>query len=510
MTSPLLTVKGVSKAFPGVQALDKVDFEAYAGKVVALLGENGAGKSTLMKILSGAYRPDVGEIVLDGVHIHPQNPHQAQELGISIIYQEFNLTPNQSVATNIFLGREPRSKGIIGTAGFVDRDNMRQETLRLLSLVGARFPPETLVRNLSVAEQQMVEIAKALAVQAKVIIMDEPTSALGKEEVRVLFQIVQNLKEQGLAVIFITHRLEEVFEISDHIVVFRDGRRVGEMTIDEASADKIIAMMVGRALDRSSTHKAQAPKGDVVLEVRNLNRKGLLHNISFQLHKGEILGIAGLVGAGRTETVRAIFGADRLDSGEVLVAGKPALITSPKSAVRAGLALVPESRQAHGLVLIHSVERNVALPNLDRLASKSVFVRRSQMRSMVEDYTTKLNIRTPSIEQKVMNLSGGNQQKVVLAKWLAIGPKVLILDEPTRGIDVGAKAEVYSIMNELAQQGIGIIMISSEMPEILAMSDRILVMCEGRVAGELNRAEATQERIMEFASGQSAVSKGEI
>jgi ribose transport system ATP-binding protein len=381
---PILFVKEISKAFPGVQALDRVDFAAYSGKVVALLGENGAGKSTLMKILSGVYHQDAGEIYLEGKRIQPQNPHQAQDLGISIIYQEFNLTPNQNVATNIFLGREPRQKGILGTAGFADRAYMRQETLRLLTLVGARFSPDTLVRNLSVAEQQMVEIAKALAVKAKVIIMDEPTSALGKEEVRVLFQIVQNLKEQGLAIIFITHRLEEVFEISDHIIVLRDGHRVGDMSIDDASADKIIAMMVGRALDRSSTHKAAAKLGPVVLEVRNLNRKGLLHDINFKLHKGEILGIAGLVGAGRTETVRAIFGADGLDSGEILISGQPALIKSPRDAVRAGIALVPESRQAHGLVLIHSVERNVALPNLDRLAAKSAFVRRGDMHTMVK------------------------------------------------------------------------------------------------------------------------------
>jgi ribose transport system ATP-binding protein len=503
-TTPVLTIKGISKSFPGVLALNNVDFEAYSGKVVALLGENGAGKSTLMKILSGVYRPDAGEMFLDGERIHPQNPHQAQELGISIIYQEFNLTPNQNTATNIFLGREPRRKDLIGKVGFVDRALMRQEALRLLSVVGARFSPDTLVRNLSVAEQQMVEIAKALAFQAKVIIMDEPTSALGKEEVRVLFQIVRNLKEQGLAIIFITHRLEEVFEISDHIIVLRDGQRVGEMAIEDASADKVIAMMVGRALDRSSTHKAQAIKGKVVLEVRNLSRKGFLHDINFQLHKGEILGIAGLVGAGRTETARAIFGVDRFDSGEIIVSGKPAQITSPRAAVQAGLALVPESRQAQGLVLIHTVEHNVALPNLDRLAARNIFVNRKHMRSLVGSYVDKLNIRTPSLEQKVMNLSGGNQQKVVLAKWLAAGPKVLILDEPTRGIDVGAKAEVYAIMNELAQQGIGIIMISSEMPEILAMSDRILVMCEGRIAGELSRAEATQARIMEYASGHAA------
>ena len=499
--APILTVKGMSKAFPGVQALDKVDFEAYAGQVTALLGENGAGKSTLMKILSGVYKADEGEIYLNGNQIQPQNPHQAQELGISIIYQEFNLTPNQNVYTNIFLGREPMQKGLVGKLGFVDGHYMRQHSDKLLAQVGARFSNDRLVRNLSVAEQQMVEIAKALSVQAKVIIMDEPSSALGKEEVRVLFDIIQDLKRQGLAIIFITHRLDEVFEIADRAIVFRDGRRAGEVKVADATAEQIIGLMVGRALDRSAVHECMVATQEVVLQVRNLNRKSVLHEINFELHRGEILGLAGLVGAGRTETARAIFGVDRIDTGEIYINGKRVEITSPNSAVKAGLALVPEGRQTQGLVLIQTVERNIALPNLDTL-SRSSFVNRGRMRQVVQKYVDKLNIRTPSLEQRVLNLSGGNQQKVVLAKWLASDPKVLILDEPTRGIDVGAKAEVYAIMNDLVQQGIGIIMISSEMPEILAISDRILVMYEGRIMGELTRAEATQERIMTLASGQ--------
>jgi ribose transport system ATP-binding protein len=499
--APILTVKGMSKAFPGVQALDKVDFDAYAGQVTALLGENGAGKSTLMKILSGVYQGDEGEIHLNGVQIRPQNPHQAQELGISIIYQEFNLTPNQNVYTNIFLGREPMQKGLLGWLGIVDARYMRQHSDQLLTQVGARFTNDRLVRNLSVAEQQMVEIAKALSVQAKVIIMDEPSSALGKEEVRVLFNIIRELKEQGLAIIFITHRLEEVFEIADRAIVFRDGRRAGEVKVAESTTEQLIGLMVGRALDRSQIHECVTATENVVLQVRKLNRKGVLHDISFELHQGEILGLAGLVGAGRTETARAVFGADRIDSGEILIEGKHVEITSPDSAVKAGLALVPEGRQTQGLVLIQTVERNIALPNLDAL-SRGSFVNRSRMRKVVENYVDKLNIRTPSLEQRVLNLSGGNQQKVVLAKWLASNPKVLILDEPTRGIDVGAKAEVYAIMNDLVQQGIGIIMISSEMPEILAISDRILVMYEGRTMGEMTREEATQERIMTLASGK--------
>jgi ribose transport system ATP-binding protein len=499
--TPILIVKGICKAFPGVQACDQIDFDAYAGQVTALLGENGAGKSTLMKILSGVYKADRGEIFLDGVQIQPQNPHQAQEMGISIIYQEFNLTPNQNVFTNIFLGREPMFKNVLGRLGFVDTRYMRRQSELLLTQVGARFSNDRLVRNLSVAEQQMVEIAKALSVQSKVIIMDEPTSALGKEEVQVLFTIIKELKEQGLAIIFITHRIEEVFEIADRAVVLRDGRRVGEVNVAEASSEQIIGMMVGRALDRSHMHEKVAATQEIVLEVRNLNRKGILHDINFELHRGEILGLSGLVGAGRTETARAIFGADRIDSGEIYIEGERVEITSPDSAVKAGLALVPEGRQTQGLVLIQTVERNIALPNLDGL-SRNYLVNRGRMRQMVQKYVDTLNIRTPSLEQRVLNLSGGNQQKVVLAKWLASNPKVLILDEPTRGIDVGAKAEVYSIMNDLVEQGIGIIVISSEMPEILAISDRILVMYEGRIMGELARADATQELIMTLASGQ--------
>jgi len=496
---PLLEVKGVSKAFPGVQALDNVDFEAYGGEVVALLGENGAGKSTLMKILSGVYQPDSGEIWLNGNIIHPQNPHQAQELGISIIYQEFNLTPNQSATTNIFLGREIKNKGIWGRLGFVDYQQQEKIARELLDKVGSHINVNDIIRNLSVAEQQMVEIAKALAVDAKVVIMDEPTSALGKEETATLFRIIENLKSQGLAVIFITHRLEEVFEIADRIIVFRDGKRVGALKINEAMPDKIISMMVGRDLDRSAVRQTHTSQ-EVIFEVKNLTRKGVLENVNFSLNKGEILGLAGLVGAGRTETARTIFGADPLDYGEIYVEGKLAEIKSPVDALKYGIALVPENRQTQGLVLIHSVERNVMLPNLSNLANNG-FIKVQKSKQVVNEFVSKLNIRTPSIQQRVMNLSGGNQQKVVLAKWLASNPKVLILDEPTRGIDVGAKAEVYAIMNELVKQGIGIIMISSEMPEILAMSDRILVMCEGKVMGILDRTEATQEKIMTLASG---------
>ncbi len=500
--TPLLAVRGISKAFAGVKALDKVDFEAYAGEVVALLGENGAGKSTLMKILSGVHRPDEGEIYMDGSPIIPKNPSEAQRLGISIIYQEFNLTPNQSAATNIFLGREPRRGQEAGwPLPWVDRVRMRREAAELLARVGARFSPDALIRDLSVAEQQTVEIAKSLGIRAQIIIMDEPTSALGEEEVEALFGIVENLKAQGIAVIFITHRLEEVFRIADRIIVLRDGRRVGSLPIGEATTDNVISLMVGRALDRSAVHQTKAQTGPAVLEARGLTRRGVIHDVSLAVRRGEILGIAGLVGAGRTETARAIFGADPLDAGEILIDGNPVTITSPNAAVKAGLALVPENRQQQGLILISTVERNIALPNLGSLSGR-LAINRGRLRQVVQDYVERLNIRTPSVLQRVMNLSGGNQQKTVLAKWLASNPKVLILDEPTRGIDVGAKAEVYAIMNRLAEQGIGIIMISSEMPEILAMSDRIVVMHEGSVAAILDRAEASQESIMAYASGQ--------
>jgi ribose transport system ATP-binding protein len=499
---PLLDARGLSKAFPGVQALDKVDFEAYRGEVVALLGENGAGKSTLMKILSGAYQPDEGRIFMDGVGVSPENPRHARDLGISIIYQEFNLTRNQAVWTNIFLGRELRRKGPLGAVNAADRKTMRAKTANLLRRVGARFSPDAIVGNLSVAEQQMVEIAKALSEDAKIIIMDEPTSALGEEEVSLLFQIIRSLKAQNLAVIFITHRLEEVFRIANRIIVLRDGKRVGGMPVREATIQKVVSMMVGRELDRHAVHRTRHGEGNgrkAVLEVRHLSQKGVLQDISFDLRRGEILGVAGLIGSGRTELARAIFGADPIDAGEIRIDGRAVNVRSPSSAVQAGLALVPENRQQQGLVLIHSIQNNIALPALDAVSRHGI-VRTGDMRLLVEKFIRKLRIRTPSPLQRVINLSGGNQQKVVLAKWLAMTPKVLIMDEPTRGIDVGAKAEIYAIMDDLSQQGVGIIMISSELPEVLTMSDRILTMREGRMTGILERSEATEETIMALLS----------
>ena len=498
----ILRMEGISKAFPGVQALDQMDFEVAAGEVVALVGENGAGKSTLMKVLCGVYPRDAGHIFLQGREVEIENPLQAQRLGIAIIYQEFNLTPNQSAAANIFIAREPRQRGVGRLLNLVDRRRMEREAREHLQRVGARVPATALIRDLSVAQQQMVEVAKALAVDARVIVMDEPTSALGEEEVETLFTIIGTLKQQGIAIIFITHRLEEVLRIADRVVVLRDGRRVGGMPIGEATPEKIIHLMVGRELT-DLYHKEEAEIGVPLLEVQGLARRGVVEDVSFTLRRGEILGFAGLVGAGRTETARMLFGVDRRDAGVISMDGKPVDIHSPVDAVAVGLGLVPEDRGLQGLVLKLPVWENVALPSLDHYA-RAGWVDRPALRSLAQEYVDKLNIRTPGLQQKAMFLSGGNQQKVVLAKWLALHPKVLIMDEPTRGIDVGAKAEVHALMSQLAQAGMGIIMISSELPEIMGMSDRILVMHEGRVAAILERAEATQEKIMAYASGEIA------
>lgn len=500
---PVLRMLGISKSFPGVRALENVDFEVYPGEVVALLGENGAGKSTLMKILAGAYQKDSGRIVLNGQETSFTDPQDAQNQGISIIYQEFNLNLKQTVAANIFIGREPLRGGLGQTVRWVDRNQMEADAARLLEVVKARATPRTLVRDLAVAERQLVEIAKALSVDARIIIMDEPTSALGGDETENLFEIIRDLKAQGRAVIFITHRLNEVLAIADRVVVLRDGRLVGSVPIAETSVEHIIGMMVGRTLDQMY-QKETAQIADVVLRAEHLTRAGVVEDVSFELRRGEILGFSGLVGAGRTETARLLFGADRLDSGAVWVDGQQVTLRAPEDAIAAGISLVPEDRGNHGLVLVLSVLKNTVLPNLQRMSARTGWLNQGQMAQEAQDYVERLNIRTPSLQQKVMYLSGGNQQKVVLAKWLMSHPKVLILDEPTRGIDVGAKSEIYALMSQLARAGMGIIMISSEMPEILAMSDRILVMCEGRMTGILDRDEATQERIMALATGHAA------
>ncbi|WP_119071250.1 sugar ABC transporter ATP-binding protein [Aggregatilinea lenta] len=504
---PVLRVESVSKRFPGVHALKEVDFEVYPGEVVALLGENGAGKSTLMKILAGAYHKDSGRIFLRENEINPHDTAESQALGIATIYQEFTLTPNQTAAANIFMSREPRYGGVLKPFHLINRKRMERDAIAMLDTVGAHVPPGALVEKLSVAARQQVEIAKALAVDAQVIIMDEPTSALGKDETRYLFQIVRSLRERGLSIIFITHRLEEVFEIADRVVVLRDGERVGTLTIQDATIDKIIHLMVGRELG-DLYQKETVERGDVVLKADGLTRRGAVEDVSFELRRGEILGFAGLVGAGRTETMRLIFGADHKDAGTIWLDGKPVRVDSPQRAVELGIGLIPEDRGNQGLVLELSVLFNMILPNLNRFARASYF-KAKPARHTATDFVNRLRVRTPGLYQSAKNLSGGNQQKVVLAKWLMANPRVLIMDEPTRGIDVGAKSEIHGLMSDLARQGIGIIMISSEMPEILAMSDRIIVMHEGRISGVLDRAEATQERIMAYASGQGALAESD-
>jgi ABC-type sugar transport system ATPase subunit len=504
---PLLRMTGIDKSFPGVHALDHVDLEVYPGECVALIGENGAGKSTLMKILSGVYQPDAGEIVFAGRPATLHDPRQAQELGTSIIYQEFNLMPNLTVAENVYIGREPNR------GGFVNRRELEAKTQELLDALGVQLDPRAVVRDLRVAEQQMVEIAKALSYNARLVIMDEPTSALTEREVESLFAIVKTLKARGLGVIFITHRLQEIYRICDWVTVLRDGRNAGSIPISAADPDTIVRMMVGRNIadlyDKSLP--AYDQDAEPVLEVRGLSRTGtardaaqiVLQDVSFALRAGEIVGLAGLVGAGRTEVARSIFGADRYDAGEILIEGQPVAIRTPRDAIRRGIGLVPEDRKLQGLVLGLAVRENITLPSLGGIVRLG-FVQLRQEQEIARRFIEALRIRTPSTEQRVVNLSGGNQQKVVIAKWLALRPKVLILDEPTRGIDVGAKAEVHHLIAELAAQGVAVLMISSELPEILGMSDRVLVMRGGRLVADLKRAETTEETIMRFATGVEA------
>ena len=488
---PLLKMEHISKQFPGVLALDDVDFEVYPGEILGFLGENGAGKSTLVKILSGVYHKDSGSMTLDGEAYAPRSPHDAQDLGISTIYQELALVPNLTVAENIFLNREPRR---VSSIGMVDFKEMNRRSEAIMEDLGVDIPGDMPVKRLNVATQQMVEIAKAVSQDAKLIQMDEPTSALSSREADSLFALMRRLKAKGVSVIFISHRLEEVLGVVDRIIVMRDGRRAGTLSIEEATEDKIIQLMVGREVWLFPKEEAEITTP--LLEVRNLSGANGVRDVSFTVHSGEILGLAGLVGAGRTEVARLIFGLDKLASGEVLIEGKLATIGGPADAVRYGIGLVPEDRKQHGLVLMMDVKENISMAMLERLSNSLGRINGRREQEVANRYVKMLSVATPSINQIASNLSGGNQQKVVLAKWLSTEPKLLIMDEPTRGIDVGAKAEVHALMSRLAQQGMGIIMISSEMPEIIGMSDRVLVMCQGRVSGEFERANLSQEEIM--------------
>lgn len=492
---PLLQIEKLSKHFPGVQALDAVDVEVYPGEILGLLGENGAGKSTLIKILSGVYAKDAGRIQFKGQSVEIHNPHHAQSLGITTIYQELALVPQLSVAENIFLNREPRR---VRAAGLVDFARMKREAEAILADLGVELPGNKKVQELSVAAQQMVEIAKAVSRNASLILMDEPTSALSSKEVETLFGLMRRLQAKGVAVVFVSHRLDEVLQVVDRIIIMRDGRRAGELTGAEASEEKIIRLMVGREVGLFP--KQAAHIGEPLLEVRDLSGANGVRGVSLNVRAGEIVGLAGLIGAGRTEVARLICGADPLSAGEIRIQGKPVKISNPSKAVKYGLGWIPEDRKQEGLVLGMSVAQNTTLAILKRISNALGTIHARSEKEITAHYVQALEIATPNLSQKVGNLSGGNQQKVVLAKWLSAKPKVLIMDEPTRGIDVGAKAEFHARMSELAQQGMGILMISSEMPEIIGMSDRVIVMCQGRVTGEFDRANLSQEAIMTCAT----------
>lgn len=496
MSDILLLMEGIDKTFPGVRALDQARFELRAGEVHALVGENGAGKSTLMKVLAGVYSKDGGRILYQGKEVEIPNPRAAQNLGISMIHQELNLMPHLTLAQNVFIGREPRQ----GMRFMLDEGQINAQTQALFDSMHLKLDPRTRVADLTVATQQMVEIAKALSFNSQVLIMDEPTAALTEAEIEELFRIIRQLRDKGVGVVYISHRLEELKQIADRITVMRDGRTVGTEDAQTIAIDRIISMMVGRTIFESAPEVPEHPDEEIVLEVKNLNRGSAVKNVSFKLRKGEILGFAGLMGAGRTEVARAVFGADALDSGEIYVRGKKVDIRHPRHAVRYGIGYLSEDRKRYGLALGMDVEANIVLAAFKKFLGRLGVVNNSKTREIGQHYVEALTIKTPSLQQKVKNLSGGNQQKVVIGKWLTADTDILIFDEPTRGIDVGAKSEIYHLLNDLAQQGKSIIMISSELPEILRMSHRIIVMCEGRITGELTAAEATQERIMTYAT----------
>ncbi len=491
-----LQMRNIRKTFPGVVALDDVSLELRRGEVHILLGENGAGKSTLMKILSGAYQKDGGQILLNGQEVEIKNPKHARELGIGIIYQELNLVPHLSAAENIFLGRET-----VTLPGLIDQKNMAQTARQLLTGLGVDFDPRRQVRELSIAEQQMVEIAKAISLDARILIMDEPTSALTEREIKELFTRIRKLKADGVSIIYISHRMEELFEIGDRVTVLRDGCWVGTREIAEVSKPELIRLMVNRELTQQFP-KVAAQRGNEALRVEGLRRRGSLAEINFSLYEGEVLGIAGLLGSGRTELARAIFGLDKVEAGRVYVKGQSQKITSPRQAINLGIGFLTEDRKTQGLVLPLSVQENICLPSVERFSRLGI-VRANEEAQAATQYLRDLRIKATGPHQRVINLSGGNQQKVVLSKWLCTRGNILIFDEPTRGIDVGSKAEIYQLMNQLTAAGAAVIMISSDLPEILGMSDRILVMHQGCINGEFSAAEATQEKILHCALGES-------
>ncbi len=490
----LLSMHGITRRFPGVVALSDVDLELAGGEVLALMGENGAGKSTLMKILGGAIRPNEGELLIEGKPVDFHRVADAQRAGIALIHQELMPVPNIDVAGNIFLGREARRMGMI------DRAAMRRRARDLLQRVGLNLPPHTPMSTLTAGQTQMVEIAKALAQNSRIIIMDEPTSSLTLGEARQLFRIIGELRNSGVGIIYISHRLDEVLEVADRITVLRDGRYVGDLDAKKTTHDQIVSMMVGRSLSAWFPEKADRPPDEIALEAKDLLLAGTSEGVSFTVRRGEILGFAGLVGAGRTELMQVLFGIDRAIGGQMRLGGMPFDPRSPKDAIRRGVYLAPEDRKRHGLVLPMSVAQNVSLPNIGNYKPRGWLNRRAEDRVAALE-VQRMRIKTPGVRQKVVNLSGGNQQKVVLGKWLAMKPTVLILDEPTRGVDVGAKAEIYRHMAALAADGIAIIMVSSDMEEILGMSDRVVVMHERRIRSILPGKQLSQERVAMLMTG---------
>jgi ribose transport system ATP-binding protein len=493
----LLTIEGVTKSFPGVRALDGVHLDLDRGEVLALVGENGAGKSTLMKILSGIYTADAGRILIDGEEVQIDGPKDAQRRGISIIHQEMNLMPHLTVAQNVYIGREPRR------GPFISAKALNTRTRALLDELGIDLRPELVVGNLTVAQQQMVEITKALSFEStSILIMDEPTSAISLSETEVLFRVIESLRARGVGIVYISHRMEELRQIADRITVMRDGKYVGTRRTDDVSDREIIAMMVGRELVDAQNERQQPLRGDehAVLSVRGLTTRALLRDVSFDVHRGEILGFAGLMGAGRTETARAVIGADPATAGTIRVDGREVTISGPAQAVRYGIGYLPEDRKQHGLMLEQDVTFNVAMASMRDHRSPLGFLRQGKMRRTAERFVEALRIKTPSTRATVKNLSGGNQQKVVIAKWLARDCDVLIFDEPTRGIDVGAKEEIYRLLEELADEGKAIVVISSELPEVLRLSHRVVVMSQGRVTGQLDAQDADQEAVMTLAT----------
>ena len=489
----IVELEHITKEFPGVKALDDVQFNLRQGEVLAFLGENGAGKSTLMKILSGVYAKDSGSIKIDGQTVEHMSPTKAQELGIAIIHQELNMCSHLTVAENIFLGREITKSGVLSSR------EMNRTAAEVLKRLKINISPETIVGSLPVSKQQMVEIAKALSANARILIMDEPTSALTSAEIEELFRIIHQLKNEGCAIVYISHRLEELQYIADRVIILRDGQYVTTLEYSRTNLDEIVAYMVGREIKEKFPH-IECKKGKKILEIKNLNAGRMVRNINLKLYEGEIVGIAGLMGAGRTETTRAIFGVDAKISGEIILDEKNVPIKKPEDAIKAGIVLAPEDRKKDGLCTKLSVADNIALPNLDILCNKIGIVNMKKQDKMTKETVSNLKIKLAGDYVDAGSLSGGNQQKVVVGKWLARNSRVVIFDEPTRGIDVAAKVEIYHLMNELKKNGIGVLFVSSEMPEVMGISDRIIVMCDGRITGELDKEEATQDQILKLAT----------